>query len=116
MKFKDLKRIYEEKKSRYGAEVYRHISEILEEAKEMHKEYWLRNPTPMRDHEQSWRAFKGKNFEKLIMHIIRDFVENIGLKVVEGNKLEKSTNLPEELSQVKRNLLIDYRRIWLSFA
>lgn len=62
------------------------------------------------DHEQSWRAFKGKNLEKLVVYIIKDEVEDLGLKVVVGNTLEKtnSNNLPEELNRIKRNLLIDY--------
>jgi len=44
------------------------------------------------------------------MYIIKDEVESLGLKLVEGNTLERtnSTNLPKELSQVKRNLLVDY--------
>jgi len=110
MKFEDLIRLYEEKKKRYGSEVYKHISELLKEAKKIHKRDWLREPTPNKDHEQSWRAFKGKNFEKLIMYIIKDEVESLGLKVIEGNVLERSDNrnLSKELSQVKRNLLIDY--------
>ncbi|MCD6171525.1 MAG: DNA modification methylase [Thermoplasmata archaeon] len=110
MKFEDLIRLYEEKKKRYGEETYKHISELLKEAKELHKRDWLKKPTPNKDHEQSWRAFKGKNFEKLIMYIIKDEVKNLGLKVLNGNTLERtnSRNLPKELSQVKRNLLIDY--------
>ena len=83
---------------------------ILREAKELHKKDWLRNPTQNNDHEQSWRAFKGKNLEKLIMYIIKEEVENLGLRIVEGNKLERtnSSNLSEELNRIKRNLLIDY--------
>ena len=110
MKFKDLVKLYEEKKKKYGVEAYKHISELLREAKELHKKDWLKKPTPNKDHEQSWRAFKGKNFEKLIIHIIKDEVESLGLKVVDGNTLERtnSKNLSRELSQVKRNLLIDY--------
>ena len=110
MKFEDLVRLYEEKRKEYGSEAYKHISELLKEAKEIHKKDWLKKPTPKRDHEQSWRAFKGKNFEKLIMYIIKDEVESLGLKVIEGDTLERtnSRNLSKELSQVKRNLLIDY--------
>ena len=86
------------------------MSELLGEAKEIHKQDWLKKPTPNRDHEQSWRAFKGKNLEKLVVHIIKDEVESLGLKIVDGNKLEKtnSNNLPLELSSVKHNLLVDY--------
>lgn len=110
MKFEDLVGLYKEKKRIYGAKTYKHISELLKEAKEIHKMDWLKKPTPNKDHEQSWRAFKGKNFEKLITYIIKEEVENLGLKVVEGNTLERtnSKNLSKELSQVKRNLLIDY--------
>jgi len=108
MKFEDLKDLYLKKKEQLGAETYKHISELLKEAKEIHKQDWLRHPTPDGDHEQSWRAFKGKNLEKLVQYIITDEVEELGLKVVNGNQLERTANLSKELSQVKRNLAIDY--------
>uniref|UniRef100_A0A7V3N5U7 DNA modification methylase n=1 Tax=candidate division CPR3 bacterium TaxID=2268181 RepID=A0A7V3N5U7_UNCC3 len=110
MKFQDLIKLYEEKKKQYKAETFKYISELLREAKELHKKDWQKLPTPNKDHEQSWRAFKGKNLEKLVIHIIKDEVENLGLKIVEGNTLERknSNNLSEELNRVKRNLLIDY--------
>jgi len=110
MKIRDLIRLYEEKKKVYGDDVYKRISELFREAKELHHNDWLKNPTESRDHEQSWRAFKGKNLEKLILHIIRSEVENLGLTIVEGNVLErtKSENLSYELSSVKRNLLVDF--------
>lgn len=105
MTIKDLIKIYETKKEKYGAQAYRHISNVLKEAKEQHKKDFLGN-----DHEQSWRAFKGKNLEKLIVYIIEDEVKALGLRVVDGNKLERTReeNLSEELALVKRNLLIDY--------
>ena len=110
MKFEDLVTLYKEKKKKYGDEAYKHISELLREAKELHKKDWLKTPTPNKDHEQSWRAFKGKNFEKLIIYIIRDEVESLGLKVVDGNTLERTNNknLSKELSQVliMENLVI----------
>ena len=108
MNFEDLKKLYLEKKEKFGTETYKHISELLKEAKEIHKQDWLMYPTPNGDHEQSWRAFKGKNLEKLVQYIITDEVEELGLKVVNGNQLERTTNLSKELSQVKRNLSIDY--------
>ena len=110
MRFQDLIKLYEEKKKQYKADAFRHISQLLREAKELHKKDWQKSPTPNKDHEQSWRAFKGKNLEKLVIHIIKDEVESLGLKIVEGNTLERknSNNLSEELNRVKRNLLIDY--------
>lgn len=108
MDFEDLKKLYFEKQKKYGDETYKHISELLKEAKEIHRQDWLKHPTPNGDHEQSWRAFKGKNLEKLVQFIIAEEVEKLGLKVVNGNKLERTRNLPIGLNQVKRNLAIDY--------
>jgi len=105
MTIKDLIKIYKTKKEKYGVQAYRHISNVLREAKEHHKKDFTGN-----DHEQSWRAFKGKNLEKLIEYIIADEVKDLGLEVVNGNTIERtnSANLSKELSLVKRNLLIDY--------
>ncbi|MEK6895937.1 MAG: BsaWI family type II restriction enzyme [Nanoarchaeota archaeon] len=110
MKFADLVKLYEEKKKKHGVDTYKHISELLDEAKVLHKKDWQKNPTENGDHEQSWRAFKGKNLEKLIIHIIADEVKALGLNIIDGNTLErtKAENLSKELSQVKRNLIIDY--------
>jgi len=53
MKFEDLVKLYEEKKKKYGIDTYKHISELLEEAKILHKQDWEKNPTKKNDHEQS---------------------------------------------------------------
>lgn len=118
MTFADLLNLYNKKKTVHKAETYKYISQLLQEAKVIHKEYFLRSDTAAKarakgktpDHEQSWRAFKGKNLEKLVIHIIKDEVESLGLKIVEGNTLERtnSSNLSKELSIVKKHLLIDY--------
>jgi type II restriction enzyme len=62
------------------------------------------------DHEQSWRAFKGKNLKKLIIHILTDEIHALGLKLTSGNTLEQtsSSKLDKVMNRVKRNLLIDY--------
>jgi type II restriction enzyme len=114
----DLISRYENYRVRFGNEACKKISQLLAEAKEQHRIDFLNGNTADRarsegrqpDHEQSWRAFKGKNLEKLIVHIIKKEVESLGLKIVEGNKLErtKTANLNNELNQVKRNLLVDY--------
>ena len=107
MKFEDLKNMYSEIQLVEGTEAYKTVSQLLQDAKAQHKQDFLRDK-PDGDHEQSWRAFKGKNFEKLIQHIITESIEALGMKVINGNKLERSRNLSSELSQVKRNLAIDY--------
>lgn len=68
MKFQDLIGLYENKKIQYGKDAFIYISELLKEAKEIHKKDWLKAPTPNKDHEQSWWAFEGKNLEKLVIH------------------------------------------------
>ncbi|OGG93845.1 DNA modification methylase [Candidatus Kaiserbacteria bacterium RIFOXYD1_FULL_47_14] len=105
MTIQDLIKIYETKKKEHGAQAYRHISNVLMEAKEQHEKDFTGD-----DHEQSWRAFKGKNLEKLIEYIITDEVNALGLLVVNGNNLERTNgaNLPKELSLLKRNLTVDY--------
>ena len=62
MKIKNLIELYEQKRKTYGDDTHKHISEVLNEAKQIHFQDWSRNPTPNKDHEQSWRAFKGKNY------------------------------------------------------
>ena len=107
MKFDDVKNLYEKYKKKYGTKTYKKISELLIEAKGTHKKDFLKIK-PNGDHEQSWRAFKGKNLEKLIIHIIVDEVRALGLDVINGNSLERNHNLPTRLEKVKRNLVIDY--------
>jgi len=105
MNIKDLINIYEKKKSIYGNEAYRQISNILKEAKEKHKSEFYGT-----DHEQSWKGFKGNALESLILHILNDEITNMGLKIVKGKKFErtKPENLPTELKHVKKNLSIDF--------
>ncbi len=103
--FNDLLDIYKKYKQKYGDNAYKFISRILQEAKPLHKSKF-----EGKDHEQSWRSFKGKNLEKLILFILKEEVNKLGLKIIEGNKLERTNenNLSIELAKVKRNLLIDY--------
>ena len=110
MKFEDLVKLYEEKKKKHGIDTYKHISELLKEAKILHKQDWEKNPTKKKDHEQSWKGFKGSALEKMILHIIEEEVNSLGLKIVSGKKFEKTkpNNLSLELKQVKKNLAIDY--------
>lgn len=107
MEFEGIKNLYEKYKKKYGNQTYKKISQILVEAKEIHKKDFFKI-NPKGDHEQSWKAFKGKNLEKLIIHIIMDEVRALGLEVINGNSLERSNNLSEQLDKVKRNLVVDY--------
>ena len=101
----DLIKFYENKKENYGDNPYRNISNMLEEVKILHH-----NDFTGSDHGQSWRSFKGKNFEKLIEHIIVEEIHGLGLEMINGNHLagKKGKALSEKLQKVRSNLLIDY--------
>ncbi|MCS7078274.1 MAG: BsaWI family type II restriction enzyme [Bacteroidia bacterium] len=104
---------YEEK---YQEKAFCYISQMLKEIKGIHKISFENSPKARRalelgitpDHEQSWRAFKGKNLEKLIKYILVSQIEKIGLKIISGNSLERVQKQNEELAKVKRNLLVDF--------
>ena len=93
-------------KERRGEVAYRYMHEFLDEAKELRYAY-LAEHDPDKDKGQSWRSFKGKNFQKLIQYIITESVETLGLKVVNDNELNKKT-LSDQLDAVKRNVVINY--------
>jgi type II restriction enzyme len=116
MKLKDLIEMYEEKKKQFGSEVYLHISEIFEEARGKYKEEYLASPKAQKkraqgktpDAEQSWKAFKGKNFEKIILHAMNDeFLSFQNIRCIPGASLGKK-RLSEELAHVYDNLTIRY--------
>ncbi|MDH5695292.1 MAG: BsaWI family type II restriction enzyme [Dehalococcoidia bacterium] len=116
MKLKDLIEMFESKRKQWGDDAYLHISEIFEEAREKYKQEYLASPKAQKviaqgkvpDAEQSWKAFKGKNFEKLILHTIADkFQAELNLRCILGQWLSRK-KLSEELGKVYRNLLIRY--------
>ena len=81
MDFTDLRDMYRQTLVMEGTKAYKSVSQLLRDAKERHKQDFLKDK-PYGDHEQSWKAFKGKNFEKLIQHIITDSIEALGMKVI----------------------------------
>lgn len=107
MTYKDIISVYENKKKIYKNDTYKYISKLLKEIKEMHiKDALNRGIT---DTEQSWRAFKGKNLEKLIEYIIKDEIQKLNLSIINGNILEHNKYSDnKELDLLKRNLVIDY--------
>jgi len=116
MKLNDLIVMYENKKRQYGDKAYLHVSEIFEEAREHYKNEYLSGPMAAKlraqgktpDAEQSWKAFKGKNFEKLIWHVIdSELGSSLDLCCIPGGKLGRK-KISAELSKVYRNLLVRY--------
>ena len=115
MNLSDLIVIYEDKKMQYGDKAYLHITEIFEEVKEKYKQEYLASPKAQKlraeggspDAAQSWKPFKGGNFEKLILHIIKQEIEALNLRCISGDLLSKKA-LSMELNRVHRNLAIRY--------
>ena len=115
MTFEDLKNMYDEKRRLYGENAYLHISEIFEEAREEYKQQYLSSKKAQKliqqgktpDAEQSWKGFKGKNFERLILYIISTELSTDRLRCIPGIWLNRK-KLSAELSKVHRNLIVRY--------
>ena len=62
------------------------------------------------DAEQFWRAFKGKNLEKLLAFIIEKSLKSLGLEILSGNKIERKNenNLSPLHKKIKKQLVINY--------
>ncbi len=57
---------------------------------------------------QSWQSLRWESLKKFVPYIIVDEVKSLGLNVAHGHTLKAAINLSKQLSQVKRNLLINY--------
>ena len=110
MTIQDIIQIYENYKKTHDDKAYKYISKILSEAKKIHYKDFLKKPTPKKDHEQSWKGFKGHALEKLIDHILKEKIAEMELQLVAGKKFENTLpkNLSLELQKVKKNLSIDF--------
>jgi type II restriction enzyme len=110
MTYQDVINLYENYRRIYKENAYKYISKILQEVKQIHYQDFLKNPTPKNDHEQSWKPFKGHALERLIAHILKEKIEEMGLRLINGKKVDRTEpkNLSVELQTVKRNLSIDF--------
>ncbi|MDT7904593.1 MAG: BsaWI family type II restriction enzyme [Candidatus Caldipriscus sp.] len=82
------------------------ISDVLDKIRQ---EYLKGIKDFVSDPQQSWKAFKGKLLEEIIIDEIYEEVERNGLKVIKGSELEKEEkNLDKCLALVKRSLMVDF--------
>lgn len=102
----DVIQLYKEIQRSKGKDAYRYVSEVFEQIEDPYKEAYLKRK-PGKSASQSWIKFKGGAFEKLLQYIITDSIEELGLKVVNGNKL-RSAQLSTELEAIKDNVTINY--------
>lgn len=100
--FEDVKKLYNEMELTKGKDAYRYVSEVFEKIEGPYKkDYEERNPNG--NASQSWVKFKGGAFEKLLQYIITESIEELGLKVVNGNELGQT-----QLKAIKNNVIINY--------
>lgn len=113
MTYQDVIILYEKYRKIYKKDAYKYISKILREAKEIHRLDFLKNPSPKKDHEQAWKPFKGNALERLIDYILKEKIEEMGLKIINGKKIDRTLpkNLNIELQTVKKNLSVDFGRL-----
>ena len=106
MDFERLKELYLQR-LRENPRAYEDISDILKEAEQIYATERLR-ARPGIDIGQSWRSWKGQNFEKLVNYIVSEMIEQeLPLKVIQGSVLERRAP-NKDLGTVKRNLLVDF--------
>ena len=111
--FDDLLDLYLHWESEDDRPAYEDISAILRVAKERHQAAWERRTGGRGDHGQSWRAWKGNNFERLVREIVIDEVNRLNsehgasLKVATDTLLNRD-DLDEIYSLVKRNIVVNY--------
>lgn len=119
MNIDDVICIYDEYKAKYGRDAYKHISLLLKEIREEHKKDYMNSERARKrqedgktpDPEQSWKSFKGNCLEKLLNYILKDYVNELGWRIIDGKVLQKS-NGSEEVKKVKRNIMVDYGRVF----
>lgn len=101
-----VKEIYSEKRKRFGDEAYLHISEIFKEIEKDYKREYMKSGKGIGNAQQSWNAWKGKNFERLIHFIVENEIQNIGLKSIHGAVLERKKKLTYEEDILRRNVSV----------
>lgn len=103
--FEELMKLYR-KRLETNPKAYEEISDILEEMRPIHRADAIRRGVS--DVDQSWRRWKGSNFEGFVRCIVASSIETqLPLKVIDGSILSGRT-VDRELSRVKRNLLVDF--------
>lgn len=107
MSFDDVLKIYEGKK-RDSPNNYSFVKNIFDEIKKVYKK---KAAQMGKDANQSWNSWSGKNLEKLITHILKDYIISIEQRVNITNDDDlRKTRLEYELDQVRRNVEIFYKK------
>jgi type II restriction enzyme len=105
MKFEDLKKMYLQKRKE-NLNNFNFVSTMFYDIKGKYKKDALKGG---KDPNMSWNSWSGKNLQKLITFIVKDFIqssiENVG--ITNDNELSKK-KLCKELDRVRRNVEVFY--------
>ena len=107
MSFENVLDIYEEKKR--GTPInFNFVKNIFDDIKKVYKE---KAAQMGKDANQSWNSWSGKNLEKLITHILKDYIISTEprVNITCDDELRKS-RLEYVLDRVRRNLEILYKK------
>ncbi|MGC8764588.1 MAG: hypothetical protein ACP5QT_01715 [Brevinematia bacterium] len=94
-KLKKLKTIIFERIKKEGIS---NLSKILEEEK---NRYFFLINKKVRDPEQSWKPFKGRLLEEILLNYLQDELKNFNIQLIKGDELNKE-KLSDKLEKVKK--------------
>ena len=104
MDFEDFKRIYDKRKA--SSEGFDFVKDIFKEVRE---EYEKQARAKGKDPNQSWNSWSGRAFQRLVTFTIEDFLRDSHYPVgITGDGQLRKEHLPDDLEQVKRNILVFY--------
>ncbi|MEO0208618.1 MAG: BsaWI family type II restriction enzyme [candidate division WOR-3 bacterium] len=87
---KYIKKLKQYVKERLKKEGMKNLSKILKEIRQRYVKEIVK--FGIKDPEQSWKPFKGKLLEDVILDYIVEELRKIGFEVIKGSKLEKADN------------------------
>lgn len=113
--WEELLRRYEDLRCEHRENAWRFISQLLEDFRPRFRELYRQSKRAQQkirqgkeiDPDQAWRNFKGKAFERLILHMIKTEAESAGLDCATGDEIISKANDPV-LGSVYRQIMVRY--------
>lgn len=111
----NIEKEFESFKNKYGEDTYLKLSLFLNDFRQRYQKDKIEefiNKGYDRDEaqnksRQSWVAFLGRQLENIILIFLKDFCEELGLKIIKGDTL-KARVANSELSLVRRKILVHF--------
>lgn len=111
----ELLKRYEELRSKHPKDAWQYISQLFEDFRPHFRELYRQSKRAQQkikqgkeiDPDQAWRNFKGKAFERLILHMIKTEVESVGLQCVTGDEVVAKID-DRILGSIYRQIVVRY--------